>query len=137
MAIRLPTATRNAMADALADRADIGAAAATLEIRTGTQPASANDAATGTLLASVTLADPAFGAASSGAVSLAATPLSATGVADGTAGWFRIEDSDGNAVVDGSVSATGGGGDLQLNTTTISTGVDFDIESGTFTIPAG
>jgi|SRR5688572_12018934 len=137
MAIRLPTATRNAMADALVDRVDAGAAAGTLEIRTGSQPASANDAASGTLLATVTLADPGFGAASSGAAALASTPRTATGVASGTAGWFRAKDSDGNTAFDGSVTATGGGGDLELNTTTISTGVDFEITSGTITIPAG
>ncbi|WP_326646670.1 hypothetical protein OG884_18730 [Streptosporangium sp. NBC_01755] len=137
MAIRLPTAARNAAADAIVDLADAGSGAAVMEIRSGSQPASANDSASGTLLATVTLADPAFGAASTGVASLSGTPLSATGAADGTAGWFRIKDSAAATVLDGSVTVTGGGGDLTLNTTTISTGVDFELTSGTITMPAG
>lgn len=137
MAIRLPTATRNAACDAIVDSADAGSGAGTIQIRSGTQPASANDVASGTLLATVTLADPAFGAASSGSASLAGTPRAATGVAAGTAGWFRLLDSTGATVLDGSVTATGGGGDLTLNTTTISTGLAIEITSGSVTMPAG
>lgn len=137
MTIRFPTATRNASCDAIVDLTDGGAGAGTIDIRTGSQPASANDAASGSLLATITLSDPAFGAASSGVATLAGTPISATGSGDGTAGWFRIKDSDGDTVLDGSVTATGGGGDMQLNTTTISTGVDFELTSGTITVPAG
>ncbi|GAA2990703.1 hypothetical protein GCM10017559_08450 [Streptosporangium longisporum] len=137
MATRLPTAARNAAADAVVDLADAGAGAATIEIRTGSQPASANDAASGTLLATFTLADPAFGAASTGVATLAGTPRTTTGVAAGTAGWFRLKDSTGATVLDGAVTATGGGGQLELNTTTISVGVNVEITSGTVTMPAG
>ena len=49
----------------------------------------------------------------------------------GTASWFRLVDSDG------SVTATGGGGDLTLNTTTISIGLTVEITSGQITMPAG
>ena len=42
--------------------------------------------------------------------------------ATGTATWARIVDSAGNAVVDASVTATGGGGDIQINSTAISIG---------------
>lgn len=137
MATRIPTAARNAACDAVVDLADAGAGAATIEVRTGSQPASANDSATGTLLATFTCADPAFGAASSGVATLASTPRSTTGAADGTAGWFRMKDSTGATVMDGSVTATGGGGQIELNTTTISTGVNVQLTSGTVTMPAG
>lgn len=136
MSIRLPTASRNAAADAVVDRADTGGAGV-IEIRTGTQPASADSAATGTLLVTVTLSDPAFGPASNGTASLAGVPLSGTAVADGTAGWFRMLNGSGQTVLDGSVSVTGGGGDLQLSTTTITTGLTVEITSGTVTMPAG
>jgi hypothetical protein len=135
MATRIPTAARNAACDAVVDLADAGAGAATIEIRTGSQPASANDTATGTLLATVTCADPAFGSASSGVATLAGTPLSTTGVAAGTAGWFRMKDSAGNTVMDGSVGTSGA--ELNLNTTTISVGVTVQVTSGTVTMPAG
>jgi len=137
MAIRLPAASRNAAADAVVDRADGGSGAGTIQIRTGTQPASADSPASGILLVTVALSDPAFGPASNGSANLAGVPLSAVAVADGTAGWFRMLDGDGNTVLDGSVSATGGGGDLQLSTTTITTGLTVEITSGTVTMPAG
>lgn len=137
MATRLATATRNAACDAVVDLLDGGPAAGTIKIYTGSQPATANDAVTGTLLATITLADPAFGASASGVATLAGTPLSATGVAAGTAGWARLADSTGATVMDGSVTATGGGGQIELATTTISVGVTVQITSGTVTMPAG
>lgn len=138
MATRLPTASRNAACDAIVDRVDGGAGAGTLQVRTGAQPASANDAASGTLLATLTLNDPAFGAASTGVATLDVDPeLTATAVADGTAGWFRVLDSTGATVFDGSITATGGGGDLTLATTTITTGLTVRVTSGTFTVSAG
>lgn len=140
MATRLSTAARNAAADAVVDLLDAGSGAATMEIRTGSQPASANDAAGGTLLAAVTLADPAFGSAGSatpGTATMASTPRTATGVAAGTAGWFRLKDSTGATVLDGSVTATGGGGQLELATTTISVGLNVEITASTVTMPAG
>lgn len=136
MAIRLPTASRNAAADAVVDRTDSGGAGS-IEIRTGSQPASANDAATGTLLVAIPLAATAFGSASNGTASLAGVPLSGTAVADGTAGWFRMLNGSGQTVLDGSVSTPGGGGDLQLATTTITTGLTVTITTGTVTMPAG
>ncbi len=133
MAIRLPTASRNAAADAVVDRADAGSGAGTIDIRTGGQPTSANDAATGTLLATITLADPAFGAATGGVTTLDADPdLETTGLADGTPGWFRMKDSDGGTVLDGAV-----GSDLTLSAGTIATGATVRITSGTVTMPAG
>lgn len=137
MAIRIPTALRNSVCDLVVDALDAGAGAATIEIRTGSQPASADTAASGSLLATFTLADPAFGSSSSGTAALASTPRSTTGTAAGTAGWFRAKDSSGNTVFDGSVTATGGGGDLQLNTTTVSVGVGLDITAGSVTMPGG
>ena len=49
MATRLATSARNASADGVVDLIDAGPAAGYLEIRTGSQPATANTAATGTL----------------------------------------------------------------------------------------
>lgn len=136
MAITLATATRNAGCDAIVDRVDAGSGAGTVQIRSGTRPASANSAATGTLLATVTLADPAYGAAAAGVATLT-DPAAVTAVADGTATWFRVLDSTGATCWDGSVTATGGGGDMTLATTTISTGLTVDITSGSFTQPSG
>lgn len=142
MATRLSNAARSAAADAVVDLVDVGGPGF-IRVYTGSQPAGPDTLPTGTLLAEFTLANPAFGAAVNGVATLDATPvLTATGLADGTAGWFRMltaaeEAGDGQGILDGSVTATGGGGQLQLNTTTISTGVDVNITAGTVTMPAG
>lgn len=133
---RLATATRNACADAAVDLFDGGSGAGTIDIRSGTQPASAEDAATGTLLATFTLADPAFGAAATGVTTLDATPvLTTTGLAAGTATWARGKDSSGATVMDFSVTATGGGGEITINTATVSIGLDLELTAGTVTMP--
>lgn len=136
MVIRLPTASRNAAAAAVANLVDADVGAGTIQIRTGAQPATGNDPASGTLLATVTLADPAWSGPVVGVMTLDTTPvLSTTGVAAGTAGWFRMLDNSGDSILDGSVTGTGGGGDLELNTTTISIGLTVEITAGTLTMP--
>lgn len=138
MTIRLPTSARNAAVAAVAALADADVGAGSIQIRTGAQPATANDPATGTLLATVTMADPAFTGPVVGVMTLDTTPvLSTTGVAAGTAGWFRMLDNSGDTVIDGNVTVTGGGGDLEMNTTSISIGLTVEITSGTLTMPAG
>lgn len=142
MALSLSTAARNAAAAAIATLVDGGSGAGVLRIYTGTKPATPATTATGTLLAEFTLSDPAFGSPSTGVVTLDVTPaLTDSGITNGTAGYFRLLDSTeaaatGLGVLDGTVTATGGGGDLTLNTTTISTGVNVEVTSGTITMPA-
>jgi hypothetical protein len=133
--LRLATAARNAAADAVVDLIDGGAGAGTVKIYTGSQPASANDAESGTLLATITLADPAFGAAATG-VATATDPASVNAVATGTAVWFRVEDSTGANVMDGDCTATGGCGSMTLSTTSLVSGSPVDITSFTVTMPA-
>jgi hypothetical protein len=128
------------MTDAAVDLIDGGSAAGTLKIYTGSQPTNPDTSASGTLLATFTLDATAFGDASNGVATLASTPLSTTGAADGTAGWFRVETGGtggAGAVFDGTVTVTSGGGTIELNTTTISNGVTVEITSGTFTMPVG
>lgn len=132
MAIRLATAPQNAAADAIAALANGG----TIEIRSGSQPATANTAATGTLLATFTLVSPAFSAASSGVLTLDADPdITTTGAAAGTAGWARVKGSGGATVFDGSVATSGG--DFTINTTAITVGGTVNLTAGTLTMPSG
>lgn len=142
MATRISTAARTAAANAVVALVDGGSGAGVIRIYTGTQPAGPGSAASGALLASLTLNDPAFGSAVSGVATLDVDPaLTATAVADGTAGWFRLLDSteaagSGLGIVDGAVTATGGGGQLTLATTTVTTGLQVQITSGSITMPA-
>jgi hypothetical protein len=131
MTIRIPSASRNAAVDAITALAASGS----IEIRSGSQPASASDTATGTLLATLTLDGTPFGAGSSGAATLSDTPLSVNGAATGTAGWFRMKGSGGSTVLDGSVGTSGA--DLNLSSTSVVSGAPVQITSGTLTMPAG
>lgn len=135
MAWGLSTAARNAALDAVVDLIDGGSGAGTMQIRTGSPPGIGN-AATGTLLATVTFQDPAFGSASSGSVSVS-DPAGVTAVATGTAGYVRILDSNAAAVLEGTVTASGGGGDVTLSTTSITSGATIDITGGSLSMPAG
>lgn len=136
MATRLPTNSRNASANGVVDRFDAGAGPGTVKVYSGAQPASAADAPTGSLLATIALGDPAFGDAAAGVATANAIPT-VQGSGTGTAGWFRGADSDGNTVMDGSVTATGGGGDMTLDSTSITSGQDVTVTSFTYTQPAG
>jgi len=134
--LRLATATRNVMMDAVNTRVNVGSGAATVKVYSGTQPADANTGLSGnTLLATFTLDDPAYGSSSAGVITLAGVPRATTGVAAGTATWFRMESSDPFTILDGDVGTSSA--TLILNTTTISIGVAVSITAGTLTQPAG
>lgn len=140
MSWRLNTAARNAGLDAIL--ALIGTAGV-LRIYSDTAPAGPGSAPAGTLLAEFSLSNPAFAAASAGAAAIDVTPaLTDTGLAAATATWARFCTSTeaagtGLGVLDGDVTATGGGGEITLNTTTISVGLDVEITGGSITMPAG
>lgn len=135
MATRIPNSVRSSIATAIRDAIDAGPAAGQLRIYTGTQVATADTAVAGTLLATVVLGDPS-GTVATGVLTFA-DPAAVNAVASGTAGWFRIVDSTGATVMDGAVTATGGGGELQLATTTITSGLSIDITAFSVTMPAG
>lgn len=137
MATRIPTGVRNAITDAVSVRVDAGSGAGYIEIRTGTQPASAGSAASGTLLVTIAFADPAFGTSVGGVGTADVTPiLTGTAIAAGTAGWARIYDSTGATVLDCSAGASGGGTELQLATADIVINMTVTISAGTITAPA-
>jgi len=130
MAERLNDAARNRQADSIGDDFNN----ATLKIYTGTQPA-AGGAATGTLLVTITLPADAMGASSAGVAAKAGTWSGVAGNT-GTAGWFRIESSAGSRWYDGAVTATGGGGEIELTSTSITSGQTVTVTSFTVTQPA-
>lgn len=131
MAVQLSVAVRNARLDAI--ETAIGADAV-LKIRTGAQPADVATADSGTVLATLTLPTDWLAAASSGSKAKSGTWQDASADADGTAAHFRIYASDGTtAHLQGSVTATGGGGDLTLDNTNIASLQSVTITSFTLT----
>lgn len=132
----LSTAAANAAADAVVDRCDAGAGPATLKVYSGALPADGDTDPPGTLLATVVLADPAFGGAAGG-IAAASDPDAVSIVATGTAAVGAIEDSNGNNVITFDVGATGSGAVLELATTALSAGASLDITAFNYTQPDG
>jgi len=133
MPLRQSDSVRNAKADAAVDLLDVGGAG-TIKIYSGSQPATPATAASGTLLATVTLPSPAFGSASAVGATLN-DPASVNASASGTAGWARFADGAGTTRFDGDVTATGGGGVVTLSSTSLTSGAPVDITGGTWTEP--
>lgn len=135
--MRISNAAALAMCNALVDLLDAGSGAGYIEIRTGSQPATVETAASGTLLATLTLSDPAFGDAADDNPGAIATANSITddssADATGTAGWFRAYDSDDNAIIDGTAGTSGT--DLILDDASITSGQTVKINSWTVTMP--
>ena len=130
-AIQYSTAVRNAQLDAL--ETTIGTSAI-LKIRTGAAPANCAAADSGTVLATLNLPSDWMQAASSGSKALTGTWQDTSADATGTAAHFRIYASDGTTCgVQGTVTATSGGGDIELQNTSIATGQAITITSFTIT----
>lgn len=106
-----------------------------LRLLTGAPPANCGTAQSGTQLYSVALPSDWLTAASSGAVTLNGT-WQGNASAAGTVGYFRILDSTGTTChCQGTVTATGGGGDMTLDNTSLASGQQFTVTS--FTLTAG
>lgn len=117
MAIQLSVAVRNARLDAI--ESAIGTSAV-LKIRSGAPPATCATADSGTVLATMTLPSDWMAAAASGSKALSGTWSDASADAAGTAAHFRIYDSGGTVCgIQGTVTATGGGGDMTLDNVVI------------------
>lgn len=132
MAFQFSVAVRNAAIDAI--ETAIGAAP-TLEIRSGTIPANAGTADTGsTLLASMVLPADWMTAAANGSKTLLGTWSDTSADAAGIASFFRIKVST-TCHIQGTITATGGGGDMTLDNTNIAPGQQIVITA--FTLTAG
>lgn len=125
MSVTHSSGVRNILADAAVDQVDAGSGPGTLEFQTSGNAE----------VATLTFSDPAFGNASGGtATANAITPdSSATG---GTIAKAVLKDSTGDAKITCSVTATGGGGDIQLNSVVISAGQSVSVSSLTYSAPA-
>lgn len=131
MAIQLSTAVRNARLDAI--ETSIGVSAV-LKIRTGAAPANCGTADSGTVLASITCPSDWLAAASGGTKALSGTWQDASADATGTAAHFRLYASDGTTCgMQGTVTITGGGGDMTVDNTSFATGQVFNVTSFTLT----
>lgn len=133
MAFQFSTAFRNAALDA--GEGAIGTSAI-LKIRSGAAPANVGTADSGTVLATLNLPSDWLAAASGGSKAKSGTWEDTAADATGTAAHFRIYASDGTTVhIQGSVTATGGGGDMTIDNVSIATGQAITVTA--FTLSAG
>lgn len=127
MALTHVVAIRNQLADLVVDAIDLGTTNANGDIQIGT-------AAFAAILATIEFQNPAFGAAAGGTATMNGAPLEDSNAAgSGTAAVFRNRDRNDGEVFQGTVTATGGGGDMELSSTTINNGDAVRINSYTYT----
>lgn len=125
------------LANALLDRIDTEfPAGSILEIRSGA-PAGAENAAGGTLLCSIVLPAAPWAAAAAGAKAKAGVwsdiGTGAAGVGT-NAGHFRLKNAAGTKLEEGTITATGGGGDATIDNVSIATNQVVNVTSFTHTL---
>ena len=131
MAVQFSVAVRNARLDAIETQ---GGTSAVLKIRTGSAPANCATADSGSVLATLNLPSDYLAGASGGSKAKSGTWEDSSADATGTAGHWRLYASDGTTVLaQGTVTATGGGGDLTVDNTSFASGQAFTITGWTFT----
>lgn len=132
MTLDISDTVRNAMLDAI--ESTIGTSAV-LKIRTGAAPG-IGSADSGTVLATITCPSDWMAAAASGSKAKSGTWEDTSADATGTAAHFRLYASNGTTQhIEGTVTATGGGGDLTVDSTSFTAGQTFTVTG--FTLAAG
>ena len=133
MTLQYSVTVRNAQLDAF--ETAIGASAV-LKIWTGSPPANCAAADSGTALAVLNLPSDWMAAASGGSKAKSGTWEDLSADNTGTAGHWRLYASDGTTChAQGTITVTGGGGDMTLNSTSVSSGQTVTVTG--FTITAG
>jgi hypothetical protein len=133
MTIQLSVSLRNARLDVIELHVGVSA---NMKIFTGAPPANVAAANSGTTVANLTLPSDWLAAASSGQKAKSGTWEDLSADATGTAGHWRLYASDGTTChAQGTVTATGGGGDMEVDNTSFAAGQPFTVTSFTFNEP--
>jgi len=133
MAFQLSVNARNATLAAIETEVGVNPI---MTISTGSPPANCGTANTGTVIATMILPTDWLSTPAGGSIVLSGTWQDLSADDSGTAGYFRLHNNAGTVChMQGSVTATGAGGDMQLDNTNIATGQQINITA--FTITAG
>lgn len=131
MTLQLSTTVRNARLDVI--ESTIGTSAV-LKIRSGAAPANCGTADSGTVLATCSLPSDWMAAASGGSKAKSGTWEDTSADATGTAAHFRLYASDGTTChAQGTVTATGGGGDMTVDNVSFAAAQAFTVTGFTLT----
>lgn len=130
MAIQFDVNTRNAMLDAI--ETAIGASP-TLLLRSGAKPTNITDASTGTVISTIAPQADFMATAASGTKAKSGTWQDTSADSAGTIGHYEIRDSGTAVRSRGTVTATGGGGDLEVDNTVVAAGQTITITAFSWT----
>lgn len=127
MAVTHTTAVRTSIADHVVDKLDAAGSPSngTLQMQT----------AGSVEVATLTFAVPAFGAAANGTATANAI-TSDTSADGGTVTKAILRDGAGTTIYSCSVTATGGGGDIEISSTAVGAGDTVSMSSLTYSAPA-
>lgn len=133
MTLQYSVAIRNARLDAV--ESVIGVSAI-MKIRSGAPPTNCAAADSGTVLATLNLPSDWMAAAAAGVKAKLGTWEDLSCDNNGTAGHFRVYANDGATCgIQGTITATGGGGDMTVDNITFGVGQQFTVTG--FTITGG
>lgn len=145
MTAKISTGLRTHMVSAIANAVGAAIASPVIKVYSGPEPTSADDAATGTLLFTVTgpsAAALAFEVAAGGTLSKSASQVWAgTGLASGTAGYFRLQEASDDGTLSTTAKRAQGacgtaGQQLNMTSTSVANGAPQTVDSGGITQPA-
>ena len=128
MAITLASNTRNVATNSIVDLIDLGTLNPTGSINIYTSGLS-------TLLVTLNFSNPAYANSFNG-VATGNPVTNGVALTSGVASVFTVVDRDGTEIFRGTVTATGGGGDIELSSISIATSQIVSVNSSTFAIPA-
>lgn len=132
--MKLTTALRSTIAQSMVSAMANGTTSTPiLEVYDGSIPASLGGSITDTLLAELALTN-AAATELDGTITFETITGDTSANGNGFAGWARILDRDGAEVIYLTVTVSGGGGDIELNSASITTGSPVSITSGTITV---
>ena len=125
MPVTHPAAIRTALADFIVDQFDVNTPPGKIIMQT----------AAGATVATLTFANPAFGAAAAGVATANAIVADSSAVG-GTIAKAELRQGNATPIVLCSVTATGGGGDIVLNSIVITAGQQVSLTALTYAAPA-
>lgn len=127
MALQLSVAARNARLDAIETAVGVSPKLRLYDLTAGA-PSNCAASITGTLLAECQLPSDWMSAASAGAKALLGTWSDSAADGTGSADFFRIVDNAGTTChIQGTVTATSGGGDMELDNISVAVGQQFSV----------
>jgi hypothetical protein len=127
MTIQLSVAVRDGMLDAIETAIGVSAV---IKMKTGAQPADCAAADSGTVVATISLASDWMSNAAAGAKAVSVTMEDTSADSAGTLAHYRVYASDGTTChMQGTITSTGGGGDLTVDNVVVAAAQDVKITS--------